>query len=61
MEDTCKLIIDNIFMKNKDADIGKWKLIHKAQKIDDVSLPTGFELVVEGLRYKCKDEINSKE
>jgi len=61
MEDTCKLIIDNIFMKNKDADIGKWKRIHKGQKIDEVVLPPGFELYIEGLKYNCKDEINSEE
>jgi hypothetical protein len=61
MEDTCKLIVDNIFMKNKDADIGKWKRIHKGPKIDEVNLPPGFELYIEGLKYNLKDEINSED
>lgn len=61
MEDTCKLMVDNIFMKNKDADIGKWKLIHKGPKIDEINLPPGFELNIEGLKYNCKDDVDAEE
>ena len=61
MEDTCKLMIDNIFMKNNDAEIGKWKRIHKGPKIDEVNLPPGFELNIVRLKYNCKAVINSEE
>jgi hypothetical protein len=61
MEDTCKLIIDNIFMKNENADIGKWKLIYKGEKIEEVNNLQGFELLVEGVKFNLKDEIKFEE
>lgn len=57
MEDTCKLIIDNIFMKNENADIGKWKRIYKSPKIDDVCAPPGMELLLEGVKFNHRNEI----
>jgi hypothetical protein len=61
MEDTCKLIIDNIFMKNENAEIGKWRLIYKGEKIEEVNNQQGFELLVEGVKFNLKDDVKFEE
>jgi hypothetical protein len=57
MEDTCKVIIDNIFCKNKNADLGLWKKVHLGSRVDDIHVAPGFELMIEGCRFNPKDEI----
>lgn len=57
MEDTCKLIIDNIYSKNPESDIGNWKRIYKGNKVDDINVPPGFELVIDITKFNAKDEI----
>lgn len=57
MEDTCKVIIDKIFMKNKNAETGMWKKIYKGTKVEDVNIPPGFELILEGVKLNSKEEI----
>ncbi len=57
MEDTCKVIIDNLFCKNKSADTGLWNMVYKGVKVDEVSVAPGFELMIEGNRFNPRDEI----
>lgn len=57
MEDTCKVIIDNILSKNKSADTGLWKKVYKGVKVDEITVTPGFELVIEGNRFNPRDEI----
>jgi len=58
MEDTCKVIIDNIFCKNKNSETGLWRKVYTGVKVDEVNVPPGFELVMEGTKFNPKDEQN---
>lgn len=57
MEDTCKIIIDYNEKKGEEkekVDTGLWTRIHKAQKIQENTVPVGFNLVCEGVKIKPK-------